>query len=288
MDVNEREVHPAAAIFPMLPDDELAELAESIKTNGLLEPIVLDHDGRLVDGRNRLAACRIAEVEPTYTTLNGTDPVGYILALNVHRRHLTAGQRAVAVVMANLLDSSKQGQRDLAAHSRVSQQRVSQANVIVAYRPDLAEAILAGKGQFFDKAYDEAREEKQRQEGEAERLRREAQQLEKLRDDAPDLWTLVTEERQSLAEAWIVWKEREKEVLVHRRIVSEQFHSGASRLATAFGSDPHRLLREWLPGTYFPDTTEARAVKTSAGLRVLAECILGFADALDEVGGTLE
>lgn len=32
-------VHPAAAAFPMMPDDELAALAEDIKANGLNQPI---------------------------------------------------------------------------------------------------------------------------------------------------------------------------------------------------------------------------------------------------------
>ena len=31
-------------------------------------PIVIDHQGRLIDGRNRLAACRLAVVAPTYYT----------------------------------------------------------------------------------------------------------------------------------------------------------------------------------------------------------------------------
>ena len=45
-----------------------------IKANGLIHPIVLDDEGALIDGRNRLAACRMAGVEPTYTRLEEQDP----------------------------------------------------------------------------------------------------------------------------------------------------------------------------------------------------------------------
>ena len=46
-------VHPYADKFPMLPESELQELAESILQNGLRQPIVLTEDGLILDGRNR-------------------------------------------------------------------------------------------------------------------------------------------------------------------------------------------------------------------------------------------
>src|SRR5580765_7417191 len=92
-------VHPAAAVFPMLSDDELQDLAEDIKVNGLLHPITLDAEGMLIDGRNRLAACKLAGVEPTFTTLNGHDPVAFILSANIQRRHLSKGQQAAAALL---------------------------------------------------------------------------------------------------------------------------------------------------------------------------------------------
>ena len=39
------KVHPLADMFPMMPEDELTELAEDIKNHGLIHPIILDDDG---------------------------------------------------------------------------------------------------------------------------------------------------------------------------------------------------------------------------------------------------
>jgi hypothetical protein len=60
-------------------------LAAAIKANGLLNPIALDDQGVLIDGRNRLEACRRAGIQLTFQKLNGVDPVAFILSSNVDR-----------------------------------------------------------------------------------------------------------------------------------------------------------------------------------------------------------
>ena len=45
------------------------------------------------------AACKIAGVEPTTRELNDEDPTAFVLSANIHRRHMTKGQRAMAVAM---------------------------------------------------------------------------------------------------------------------------------------------------------------------------------------------
>ncbi len=105
------EPHPAAALFPMLSGDELAQLRANIsdrKAQGLkplLHDIVLDkpldEGGRVLDGRNRLLACNMTGVEPTFTVYQGDDPIGFVIAANIHRRHLSASQRAA--IAADLL-----------------------------------------------------------------------------------------------------------------------------------------------------------------------------------------
>ena len=51
-------------------------------------PIVLDVEGRILDGRNRYAACEKAGVKPAFVNYAGKDPHGYALAVNKHRRHM--------------------------------------------------------------------------------------------------------------------------------------------------------------------------------------------------------
>ena len=87
------EVHEAANIFPMCEED-LQSLADDIKQCGQRVPIEL-LDGKIIDGRRREAACKMAGVEPLTRDVVVPDPVAYVLSINLHRRHLTPSQRAM-------------------------------------------------------------------------------------------------------------------------------------------------------------------------------------------------
>ena len=87
--------HPACLLFPRLNDEDLQALADDIRQNGLLNPIVT-LDGQILDGRNRLAACKIANVKPRFVEWDGEgSPLSWVVAINLMRRHLTPSQRAV-------------------------------------------------------------------------------------------------------------------------------------------------------------------------------------------------
>jgi hypothetical protein len=96
------QYHEYANIYRMLPDVELAKLAEDIKEKGQLLPITI-YEGKVLDGRNRYRACEIAGVEPKTEEYTGDDPLGLIASLNDHRRHDSENERAlVGARMANL------------------------------------------------------------------------------------------------------------------------------------------------------------------------------------------
>ena len=101
--MHDYEPHPAAALFPVLGEDELQKLADDIRAHGLLEPIVL-HEGKVLDGRNRLEACKRAGVEPKFM-VDGriASPILYVLSKNLYRRHLTTSERAAIAAEVTVL-----------------------------------------------------------------------------------------------------------------------------------------------------------------------------------------
>lgn len=62
--VDHREFHEVANIFPLMRKEEFNELKNDISENGLREPIWLDKDGKIIEGKNRYLACRDLGVPP--------------------------------------------------------------------------------------------------------------------------------------------------------------------------------------------------------------------------------
>ncbi|MFI8102676.1 ParB N-terminal domain-containing protein [Streptomyces sp. NPDC086023] len=185
-------------MFPMLSQDELLDLAESIKAEGQHKNIVLDADGVLLDGRNRLAACEIAGVEPRFTTYTGSNPTALILSNNVFRRHISKGQQAMITAMA--CSVSGHSLRDLAKLRGLSRSRLSAANVVLKHSPDLAEQVRIG-ALSLDNAYNTVSEDKAR----AAALQ---EQYDRLREHAPDLAEQVAEGQITLVDATAALNER--------------------------------------------------------------------------------
>ncbi|WP_222316529.1 plasmid replication/partition related protein [Streptomyces cavourensis] len=177
------KIHPAADLFPMLDQDELLDLAESIRTEGQHEPIVLDSDGVLLDDRNRLAACEIAGVEPRFTTYTGADHMRLIMSGNLFRRHISKGQQAMITAMA--CSVSEHSLRDQAKHHGLSLTRLSNAATVLKHAPHLAEQVRVGT-LGLDAAYNAAREQR-------DRTAALKAQYDRLREHAPDLAAQVTE-----------------------------------------------------------------------------------------------
>lgn len=87
------QYHEVANLFPLLPPEQLQELATDIAAHGLVHPIIV-HEGKILDGRNRYQACLLANIPPRFEPFIGTSPLHFIISTNLHRRHLTSSQRA--------------------------------------------------------------------------------------------------------------------------------------------------------------------------------------------------
>ncbi|WP_436787918.1 ParB/RepB/Spo0J family partition protein [Yinghuangia sp. YIM S10712] len=194
----------------MLPEDELAELADDIAEHGLLFPIVLDPDGVLLDGRNRLAACDRAGVQPTFTTYEGPNPAAYILGANINRRHVTQGQRAMIAAIAR--SGTRHSLRATANAAQLSRSRVTDADFVLRYASDLADHVRTG-AISLDEALATARRRKTA-------ITDHQARFASLEASAPDLARRIREEEMTLADAETAARQRRKEAAdreaVHR------------------------------------------------------------------------
>lgn len=125
------ENHKYADLFPMMTDAEIAELASDIRANGQKVPIYVDEDGKILDGRNRFAACSMLRVKPLVETFCGTEEekLAFVSSQNIHRRHLTVNDKArIAVEMKGIHDAQAK-QRSEASRLKPGETPSSKARV---------------------------------------------------------------------------------------------------------------------------------------------------------------
>jgi hypothetical protein len=101
------EAHRFASIFPPLDDDAFRELVEDIRVNGLREQITL-FEVKILDGVNRYRACLQIGIDPLLKDYEGTGPLGFVISMNLRRRHLNETQRAM---IAAKIATMQQGAR---------------------------------------------------------------------------------------------------------------------------------------------------------------------------------
>jgi ParB-like chromosome segregation protein Spo0J len=185
-----KKVHPAANLFPLLDpeSDQYKKLALSIKHNQQFEPIVLDSEDRILDGRNRMRVCIELGIEPRVRYFHDlglvnkdgkpVDAAEYAYEKNIARRDLTDDQRVMIVALyreyldkidrgapkGNKNAAKKQGDQvvpakaepktraKLAAKAGVSERKAQQALNVGRKKPDLAKKVAAGNMKLSDAA----------------------------------------------------------------------------------------------------------------------------------------
>jgi ParB-like chromosome segregation protein Spo0J len=158
--------HELALAFPPLKGEEYDRLKNDIKENGQREAITT-YQGKIVDGRNRYRACKDLGIDPIVEEWDGVGSlVSFVASKNLHRRHLSEGQRAMIVATlkphfegearermragkgmdpgANLPQGRTRDQ--LAKISHVSPRTIDAASkVLEDGAPELVESVRAGK-----------------------------------------------------------------------------------------------------------------------------------------------
>jgi hypothetical protein len=167
--------HPIADVWPMMDEAKLAELADDIRKNGQLVPVWL-YEGKILDGRNRWAACKIAGVEPKTKDYTGDEPTAFAVSLNDRRRHMNKGSLAAVAAelepffaadanrrkkategrprkseqkpeekVPQVLERQPQARQEAAKSVGVNDRYVSDAKKVKTEAPEVFERLKAGK-----------------------------------------------------------------------------------------------------------------------------------------------
>lgn len=137
--------------------EDFQALVDDIDVNGQREPVMI-FEGMVLDGWHRYQACVKLGMEPTKFEFKGEDPVAFVKSQNLHRRHLSASQRAAAVVACSewvpvgINQHSKRGgepgspptktNAEMAAEAHVTPRTIQQAKV--AQKAGLTDAVRDG------------------------------------------------------------------------------------------------------------------------------------------------
>lgn len=186
------EIHPYIADLPIF-QDRVDAMAESIAEIGLLHPISLDSEGRVIGGRHRLAACEKVGVEPQFETRE-ENPLVFMLHDNDDRKHQTTGQltaeRAMTLHSAGHRSNGRWDYGEVAEFytgvkfAGSENVRLSEAGVVLDFLGrDVLAAIAAGT-ETLKEQLAIAKAEKQRREDEERRRIEEARDEQKREDSA--------------------------------------------------------------------------------------------------------
>jgi hypothetical protein len=167
LDAPKFEPHPAARLFPLLRGAELEALKVDIASNGQRTPIVI-WEGKILDGRNRANVCASLGVKLRFEVLRelgAATPLEFVLAMNLHRRHLTATQRAIVAARSrnwfdhsahlrrthsalpeSLPDARGDARDQVGALASVSGRTVDYASRVLSHGiPEVVDACVEGK-----------------------------------------------------------------------------------------------------------------------------------------------
>lgn len=99
MNVKDLKPNPLNPRGEVVIDDAMRELTESVKSHGLLQPLLVTPDGTVIAGHRRLAACQIAGIEDVPVIVKDIDETAQLevmLIENMQRQNLNPVQEGLA------------------------------------------------------------------------------------------------------------------------------------------------------------------------------------------------
>jgi hypothetical protein len=103
-------------LFSRLSQDAYNELKESIRVNGQYVPIVVNSNYVLLDGHNRLKACRELGAVPKFEIKKFAaqeEEVEFVIRVNLERRHMSAFQRIQKAYLLEDIEKKKARARQI-------------------------------------------------------------------------------------------------------------------------------------------------------------------------------
>ena len=132
--------HKYAELFPLLEGDEFDALVEDVRENGLLEPVFL-YEKQIIDGRNRFRACEVAGVEPEFREYSGDDPLGFVVSMNLKRRHLSPSQLYMLATTLEEIYAKEAKERQRASEGRGKKGTTISSDLLGEARTKAAQAV---------------------------------------------------------------------------------------------------------------------------------------------------
>lgn len=128
-------------------DNEIEELAQSIKNVGLIQPLVVRREGDkyvLIAGERRLRACKIAGLQKVPCIVrNYTNPTEVALIENIQRKDLNPYEEALAY--KKLIDEHGYTQEELAKRIGISRSKIANTLRILNIGQNILQMIIEGK-----------------------------------------------------------------------------------------------------------------------------------------------
>jgi hypothetical protein len=99
---SELRIHPDTAAIPALTPAQYESLKAGIERNGILQPLTVDEEGRVIDGRHRLKIAAELGLEAVpVNTVAGADAALLACDLAVDHRNLTKSGRTLVLYLAH-------------------------------------------------------------------------------------------------------------------------------------------------------------------------------------------